>query len=137
MRKGEQMQVATQFSVFLINKPGVMATVTGALADADINMVALALMDSGEHGALRIVCDDADKARAILTREHDRWTETDVLTLELDNGPGTFARASKRLAEEQINITYAYCTACGRGGKAMAVFKVADCHKAAKILQAK
>ena len=131
------MQVATQFSVFLINKPGVLATITGALSEADINMVALALMDSGEHGALRIVCDDADKARAILTREHDRWTETDVLTLELDNEPGTFAQASKRLADEQINITYAYFTACGRGGKVMAVFKVADCHKAAEVLQAK
>ena len=46
------MQIETQFSIFLINKPGVLAAVTEELAKAKINIKALALMDSGEHGAL-------------------------------------------------------------------------------------
>jgi len=128
------MRIETQFSVYLINKPGVLATITGALAKARVNIVALALMDSGEHGALRIVCDDAQKAREVLGKAHDRWTECEVLAIDLDNEPGTFAHVSQKLADEHINITYAYCTGGAHGGKVTAVFKVQDMKKAMKVL---
>ena len=52
------MQIETQFSIFLVNKPGVLAGVAGALARAKVNLVALALADSGEHGVLRIESDN-------------------------------------------------------------------------------
>ncbi|MCK4600895.1 MAG: ACT domain-containing protein [Phycisphaerae bacterium] len=130
------MHVDTQFSVFLINKPGVLAKVTGAIAKAKINIVALALMDSGEHGALRIVCDDAGKARQVLKKTHDRWTEAEVLVTELRNEPGVFSHVTQRLADNHVNITYAYCTGGATGGRTTAVFKVADLKKAQKVLSA-
>ena len=129
------MDVATQFSIFLVNKPGVLAQVTSALAKAKVNLVALTLVDSSEHGVLRIVCEDADKARKILARTHDRFTETDVLTLDLTNEPGAFAVAAQQLAAAHINISYAYCTGGAAGGKTTAVFKVADLKKAQKVLK--
>lgn len=129
------MDVQTQFSIFLINKPGVLANVTGALAKAKVNIVALALMDSGEHGTLRIVCDDADKTRTVLGKTHDRWTESDVLVLSLDNNPGAFADISEELAREHVNITYAYVTGGAAGGKTTAVFKLADLKKALTVLK--
>lgn len=128
------MHVATQFSVFLINKPGVLATVTGALAKAKINLLALALMDSGEHGALRIVADNADVTRQVLGKTHDRCTECEVLVLELDNRPGAFAKVAKELADNHVNITYAYCSSGAPGGHTTAVFKIQDMKKAMKIL---
>ena len=82
------MRLDIQFSIFLINMPGVLASVTGALAKARINMLALTLMDTGEHGVLRIVTDDADTTRKVLGSAHDRWTETEVLVLDMDNRPG-------------------------------------------------
>ena len=130
------MQVQTQFSVFLINKPGVLATVTEALAKAKLNIRALSLMDSGEHGALRIVCDDSEATRKVLSKAHDRWTECEVLTMELGNEAGAFAKVAKQLAEEHININYAYCTGGAYGGKVLAVFKIADLKKAQKVLKA-
>ena len=129
------MQTQVQFSVFLINKPGVLATVTTALAKARVNLVALTLMDSMEHGVLRIVCDDADAARRILGEAHDRWTETEVLVMELDNEPGAFAHVTEKLSNEHINISYAYSTGGAKGGRTTAVFKVADIKKAQKVLE--
>ncbi len=128
------MQLQTQFSIFLINKPGVLAVVTGALAKAKINIIALTLMDSMEHGVLRIVCDDPKTARDVLGKAHDRWTETEVLVIELENEPGVFANLTKRLAKEHVNISYAYCTGGAGGGRTTAVFKVADMKKAQKII---
>ena len=118
------MHVDTQFSIFLINKPGVLASVTGALGKAHVNMLALTLMDTGEHGVLRIITDDANATRTVLGSAHDRWTETDVLVLEMDNKPGTFADTAQKLADAHVNITYAYCSSGAGGGRTTAVFKI-------------
>ncbi len=128
------MQIEPQFSVFLINRPGVLAKVTGALADAGVNLKALSLADSGEQGVLRMVTDDPDKTRSILTEEHDRWTETDVLIVQLPDTPGAFAAAAEKLAERHINISYVYATADGQSQSILAVFKPADMNKAREVL---
>lgn len=128
------MKVETQFSIFLINKPGVLAAVTSALAKAKVNIFALCLSDSGEQGVLRIVCDDAEKTREVLGKAHDRWTETEVLTLDLENRPGAFSHTAQKLADEHVNISYAYCSSGARGGRTTAVFKIADLKKAQKVL---
>jgi hypothetical protein len=135
-REVSTMQVQTQFSIFLINKPGVLAQVTAALAKARVNMSAMALMDAGEHGTLRIVCDDAERTRQVLGKAHDRWTESEVLMVELDNTPGAFAAVVQKLASEHVNITYAYCTSGAYGGKTNAAFKLADIKKGQKVLKA-
>ncbi len=44
------MYVETQFSIFLVNKPGVLASVADALAKARVNLVALTI-EFGEHSA--------------------------------------------------------------------------------------
>jgi len=134
MLKGIDMHLETQFSIFLVNKPGVLATVIGALAKAKVNVVALTLTDYEEHGVLRVVCDNANLARTVLGKAHDRWTETDVLVLELPNEPGAFASVAGTLADEHINISYAYSTGGARGGHTTAVFKVVDLKKAMKVL---
>lgn len=128
------MHIETQFSVFLVNKPGVLAVVAGALAKAKVNVSALTLMDSVEHGVLRLVTDNAPGARKVLGQSHDEWAESDVLVMELDNNPGAFARVATVLADAHINISYAYCTGGAVGGKTTAVFKVADLKKAKKLL---
>lgn len=128
------MRKETQFSIFLINKPGVMAAVTGALAEADVNLFALSLSDSGEHGVLRVVCGEAEKTREVLRETHDRWTETNVIVMTIGNEPGQFGKLVGKLAAAKINITYAYCTANETGGTTTAVFKIADIDKAMKVL---
>ena len=130
------MRVETQFSIFLVNKPGVLAQVTSALAKAKVDMTALTLVDSSEHGVLRIVCTDKpEKVRRVLARAHDQFTETEVLALDLSNKPGVFAAVADKLAAAHININYAYCTGGARGGKTTAIFKVADMKKALRVLK--
>jgi hypothetical protein len=131
------MHIETQFSVFLVNKPGVLAVVTNALAKAKVNVSALTLMDSVEHGVLRLVTDNAVGARKVLGTSHDEWAESDVLVMELDNNPGAFSDIVSILADAHINISYAYCTGGACGGKTTAVFKVADIKKAKKLLAPK
>jgi len=49
------MYITMQFSIFMVNKPGVLAQVLSEFAQAKINIVAMTMMDSVEHGVMRIV----------------------------------------------------------------------------------
>ncbi len=126
---------ATQFSVFLVNKPGVLAQVTRALAEAKLNLMAMTLVDSQEHGVLRMVAEDHGELRAALAKLNLPMTETEVLCLELSNRPGALADVAGLLGENHININYAYCTSGAPGGHTTGVFKVADLNKARRVLE--
>ena len=128
------VKTLNQFSVFLVNKPGVLAQVTGALAAEKINLVAMTLVDSQEHGVLRMVLEDAGRARDVLKKLNLPMTETDVLCVDLPNRPGALADVATLLGQNHININYAYVTSGAPGGRTTGVFKVADQAKAIKLL---
>jgi hypothetical protein len=125
----------TQFSIFLVNKPGVLAQVTHALAEEKVNVVAMTLVDSQEHGVLRIVTANADSSRKVLAKLNLPMTETDVLCLDLSNRPGALADVASVLGDNHININYAYCTSGAPGGRTTGIFKVADPTKATRVLK--
>jgi hypothetical protein len=127
----------TQFSVFLVNKPGVLAQVTKALADGKVNVVAMTLVDSQEHGVLRVVADEPARAREVLRKLNLPMTETDVLCLDLSNRPGALADVATVLGQNHVNINYAYCTSGAPGGRTTGIFKVADVKKAQHVLKGK
>ena len=129
------MYVTTQFSVFMVNKPGVLAHILGEFANAKINITAMTVMDSVEHGVLRVVLDNPAKAEEVLSRANMPYNKTDVLCVTLDNRAGSLAGVTERLASNHINISYAYCTAGAKGGRTTGILKVADVKKAMKIIQ--
>jgi len=128
-------QTHIQFSVFLVNKPGVLAQVTQAMAKDKLNIIAMTLVDSQEHGVLRLVPADANLARKALGRLNLPLTETDVLVLELSNRPGALADIATLLGSNHININYAYVTSGAPGGRTTGIFKVADPKKALHVLK--
>jgi hypothetical protein len=129
------MYVATQFSVFMVNKPGVLAQVLGEFAESKVNIVAMTMMDSVEHGVMRVVFESPKKAREVFTRLNMPYNETDVLCVDLTNKSGALATVAEKLAKNHINISYAYCTAGARGGRTTGVLKVADVNKAMRVLE--
>jgi hypothetical protein len=129
------MYIAIQFSIFMVNKPGVLAQVLGEFARAKINIMAITMMDSVEHGVMRIVFAEAEKAREVLLKLNMPYNETEVLCVNLANKAGALAAVAEKLAKNHINIGYAYCTAGAKGGRTTGVLKVADVKKAMKIIQ--
>jgi hypothetical protein len=128
-------KTAVQFSVFLVNKPGILAQVTGALAEAKLNLMAMTLVDSQEHGVLRMVVENEPETRKVLGKLNLPMTETEVVCLDLSNRPGALADVATLLGENHININYAYCTSGAPGGRTTGIFKVADLNKARHVLE--
>ena len=129
------MYVAAQFSIFMVNKPGVLAKVLGEFARAKINVIAMTMMDSVEHGVMRVVFAAPKKAKEVLARLNMPYNETEVLCVNLDNKSGALAAVAEKLAKNHINISYAYCTAGAKGGRTTGVLKVANVQKAMRVLQ--
>ena len=128
------VSIQPQFSIFLVNKPGVLASVTSTLARANVNITALAMMDSVDSGVLRFLCDDPDEARAVLNSSGDNWTETDVVVVEVAHKPGAIADIALKLAKAHISVAYAYVTGGVGDGRTSAVFKLADTKRAYEVL---
>jgi hypothetical protein len=129
------MYIATQFSIFMVNKPGVLARVLSEFAQAKINITAITMMDSVEHGVMRVVFAAPEKAKKVLTKLNMPYNETSILCISLDNKSGALAAVAEKLARSHINISYAYCTAGAKGGRTTGVLKVADVKKAMKVLE--
>ena len=121
----------------MVNKPGVLAQILDKIAAAKINVLALTVMDSVEHGVLRVVGGSHEKLRKALDQINVQYSESAVLCINLPNKSGAFADVANKLSRAHINISYAYCTAGARGGRTTSILKVADVKKAMKLLQGK
>ena len=129
------MYIAKQFSIFMVNKPGVLARVLSEFAQAKINIIAITMMDSVEHGVMRVVFAAPERARKVLKNLNMTYNETDVLCVTLTNQSGALASVAEKLARNHIHISYAYCTAGAKGGKTTGILKVANVEEAMKTLE--
>lgn len=93
------------------NRPGVLARMCAVLSEADVNIIAMAVHDSVDHGIVRLLVDRPTKALLLLEQEGLYVMEQDIVAVDINNRPGELARISRILAEADINIAYAYCTA--------------------------
>lgn len=128
------METTKQVSVFLENKPGRLANVLSALAREKVNVTAMTVMDSHEHSVLRLVTSDLSKTVQVLKALSTPHAETEVLQVELRNQPGALAHVCELLGTAHVNIDYCYCSAGGRNGKTLGIFKVSHMEKAMRAL---
>ena len=129
------MHIAIQFSIFMVNKPGVLAKILGEFARAKINVIAMTMSDSVEHGVMRVIFGAPKKAKEMLSKLNMPYDQTEVLCVNLTNKAGALASVAEKLAKKHINILYAYCTAGAKGGRTTGVLKVADINKAIRVLE--
>lgn len=125
---------ATQLAVFLANRPGALARVCEALAEAGIDVYALATSDTVDHTVVRMVVSDPTRALMLLGEAGVLAIETDVLTIETASEPGVLARIANRLAEAQVNIEYTYL-ATGRGAATgLIILRASEVERARRVL---
>jgi len=123
-----------QFCIFLQNRPGRLAEVCTALADANVNIVALSISDTADYGVLRLVVDNAAKAERVIRDSHFPFCENEVLVVEIPNRPGAMAEIARRLAGARVNIQYSYVTAPSPDSPSVVVLRVSDVRKAQETL---
>jgi hypothetical protein len=127
--------IEKQLSIFLENKPGVLAKMCRTLADHEINIRGLSISDTVDHAVVRLVVTDPRKAIHVLGEHGMLVVETDVLALDLPDKPGKLAEIAGKLARAKINIEYAYGSADHSEG--VVFVRVSDIKRAAQVLAPK
>ena len=128
------MQITQQLAVFLENKPGTLARVCDALAQAKINIFAITTSDTVDHSVIRMVLSDARKALLLFEEHGTLVVEDDVLLVDGDNKPGSLARIARKLADAKINIEYCYSATSPDAKKGLLILRTSDPRKALKVL---
>ena len=125
-----------QISVFLENRAGQFAEITGILAENKIDLRAISIAETTDYGVLRIIVDDAEKATAILMQHGYLMSMTPVQVVAVPDQPGGVASVLAILAEGNIDIEYMYSLFTHKEGKSYIVFRVAEAEKFSNLLMA-
>ncbi len=128
---------AEQISVFLENKAGRLCEVTAVLAEAQVNIRALALADTSDFGVLRLIVDDTEKARAALKQAGFTVGKTDVLAVEVPDRPGGLHEILNLLHSAGINVEYMYAFVNVTGENAVMIFRFDESERAIATLKQK
>ena len=123
-----------QISVFLENRAGQFAEITGILADSGIDLRAISIAETADYGILRMIVDNSQKATATLMQHGYLLTMTPVLVVSVPDQPGGIAPVLATLAEGNIDIEYMYSLFTHIEGKAYIVFRVAETEKFVSLL---
>lgn len=128
------MQLTTQLALFLDNRPGMLADVCEALAEAKINIYAISTSDTVDHSVIRMVVSDPRKALLLFEERGTLVVESEVVIVEGTNKPGSLAALAQKLADARINIEYCYCATPPDAKKGLLILRVSDAKKALKVL---
>ena len=123
-----------QISVFLENRAGRLAEITGILSDNHIDLRALNIAETADYGVLRLITSDAQKASAVLLEHGFILTMTPVTAVAVPDRPGGLSELLRALSAAQIDIEYMYSVFGQKEGLAYMIFRVADTEKLDAVL---
>jgi len=126
-----------QISVFLENRPGILAELTTLLGDHGINIQALSIAESRDFGVIRMIVHDPTSAAKLLEKKGFSVQEVDVLAVEVADEPGGLGKALSELAEERLNIDYLYTFINKLANNAVIVLRVDNLDFAYTVLSRK
>ena len=124
-----------QISVFLENRAGQLAEITGVLGENKVDLRAISIAETADYGVLRVIVDNAEKATSILMQHGYLMSMTPVLVIAVPDQPGGIAPVLATLAEGNIDIEYMYSLFSHKEGKSYIVFRVAEAEKFVELLK--
>ena len=132
--RGRDWPSVRQFNVFVENRVGNLLAVVRHFETTDIRIVSLTVVDSADCAIIRLVLSNPERALEIFERAKLPVTESDLLVVQLPDGPQPLLQICKALLSAEISIHYAYPLLVGPQGHAAVALKVEDHEMAAGTL---
>lgn len=126
--------ILKQITVLAENKCGGLKKITDLLAESGVDMKALTIADTKEFGIVRIIADDAEKAKKVLTDNELLCKLTDVIGVKIPHRPGGLNEVLAALKKAEVNVEYLYAFLSDEGGAKVAL-RVDDNLKALDALK--
>ncbi len=123
-----------QLSIFVENKPGRAYQIVNTLSQNDINITALSIAESSEYGIMRIITEDAEKAKKVLFESGVMSKITDVIAIPMGNKPGELSKLLKIFNDTEISVEYMYAFVNKANNGAILITKTDDNNRAVETL---
>jgi len=131
--KARRADQVVQFSVFTPNRLGRLHDVIRLFTARNVHVLALMVLDTTDSAIIRLVVDDPDRARELLVHEGFPFTESYLITVEVD--PTSLTRLMAALLEAELNINYLYSFIPQPQGKSIIALSMEDNELAEQVLR--
>jgi hypothetical protein len=132
--RGRDWPSVRQFNVFLENRLGALLDVVRRFETSDNRIVSLTIVDSADCAIIRIVLSNPERAREVFEQANLPITESDLLVVQLPEGPQPLLQICKALLQAEINVDYAYPLLVEPEGSPALALHVEDHESASQIL---
>jgi hypothetical protein len=133
--RGREWPSVRQFNVFVENRLGGLLNVVRRFETSDNRIVSLTVVDSADCAIIRLVLKDPERALEVFQQAKLPVTESDLLVVQLPDGPQPLLQICKALLGAELNIHYAYPLLIGPAGNAALALHVEDHETAARVLE--
>ncbi len=98
------MNTTERIVIMVNNEVGVLAGITGALAEVGINVESINTQSAGDRGAVVLTANDTDHALAVLNQAGYKAVSDDAVVVRLRDEPGALSGVADRLKQAGVNI---------------------------------
>lgn len=120
-------------AVFVENKPGQTARITGILASAKVNICWVTIANSGSFGVMKFLVDDCERGFRALKDAGLMVSRLEVLAIEVPNRPGALESVADCLGRNQINLDN--CSGFVANDRAVLLIEAHDLARARTVLE--
>lgn len=106
--RGRNYPSIRQFTVFLENRVGQLLEVIRRFEGSRVRIVALSIADATECAFVRFLLSHPEEGREILERAGLAIIESDLIGVELPQGPQGLLQICTALLQAEVNIVQAY-----------------------------
>ena len=106
--RGRNYPSIRQFTVFLENRVGQLLEVIRRFEGSHVRIVALSINDSAECAFVRFLLSHPEEGREILERAGLAIIESDLIGVDLPEGPQPLLKICTALLQAEVNIIQAY-----------------------------
>lgn len=107
-KRGESWPCLRQFSVFIENRVGRLHDLLRYFEGHRVRIVALSIANSVDCAIVRLIVNDTDRGRELLSLNNFSFSESDLVGVELPDSHQPFVDICLALLQAEINIHYTY-----------------------------
>ena len=135
--RGRNYPTIRQFTVFLENRIGKLLEVIRRFEGSRVRIVALSISDTSECAFVRFLLSYPEQGREILERAGLAIIESDLIGVELPDGPQPLLDVCTALLQAEVNIVQAYPLLVRPRGRAAVALMVDNIEMAQETLATK
>lgn len=125
-----------ELSIQIKNIPGQLVQISAILAEADINILAVAASSTGKTGWVRLVVDNSKMAEEALDECGYSVNVGESVVVRLQDEPGSLDTVLRVLSDNSVNVDYIYTYSGQDDGAQLFIIGVQTPGKVEKILKA-